>query len=152
MAEWTYRFIFSWPLHCWRWMVSSTSRPLYPRVNGPRYPLDRRLCECQSRPGQHGEQKNLTPPGLELRPFGRPARSQSLYRLSYPGSFHSGVELFILYLNQIICNYFWDCTRGTRTYIMRVTQNANKNKITALPLRHKQLLHALSLWGSLFLA
>jgi hypothetical protein len=25
-------------------------------------------------------------PGLELRPFGRPARSQSLYRLSYPGS------------------------------------------------------------------
>jgi hypothetical protein len=24
--------------------------------------------------------------GLELQPFGRPARSQSLYRLSYPGS------------------------------------------------------------------
>jgi hypothetical protein len=26
----------------------------------------------------------LPPPGLELRPIGRPARSQSLYRLSYP--------------------------------------------------------------------
>jgi hypothetical protein len=25
-------------------------------------------------------------PGLELRPFGRPARSQSLYRLRYPSS------------------------------------------------------------------
>jgi hypothetical protein len=25
-------------------------------------------------------------PGLELRPLGRPARSQSLYRLRYPGS------------------------------------------------------------------
>jgi hypothetical protein len=27
----------------------------------------------------------LTLPGLELRPLGRPARSQSLYRLRYPG-------------------------------------------------------------------
>jgi hypothetical protein len=26
-------------------------------------------------------------PGLELRPLGRSARSQSLYRLSYPGSY-----------------------------------------------------------------
>jgi hypothetical protein len=29
----------------------------------------------------------LTLPGLELRPLGRPSRSRSLYRLSYPGSF-----------------------------------------------------------------
>jgi hypothetical protein len=29
--------------------------------------------------------KFLTLPGLELRPLGRPARSQSLYRLRYPG-------------------------------------------------------------------
>jgi hypothetical protein len=28
----------------------------------------------------------LTLQGLELRPLGRPARKQSLYRLSYPGS------------------------------------------------------------------
>jgi hypothetical protein len=28
----------------------------------------------------------LTLPGLELRSLGRPARSQSLHRLSYPGS------------------------------------------------------------------
>jgi hypothetical protein len=32
------------------------------------------------------KRKFLTLPGLELRPLGRPARSQSLYRLSYPGS------------------------------------------------------------------
>jgi hypothetical protein len=31
--------------------------------------------------------KFLTLPGLELRPVCRSARSQSLYRLSYPGSF-----------------------------------------------------------------
>jgi hypothetical protein len=30
--------------------------------------------------------KFFTLPGLELRPLDRPARSQSLYRLSYPGS------------------------------------------------------------------
>jgi hypothetical protein len=31
------------------------------------------------------KRKYLTLPGLELRPIGRPARSQSLYRLSYSG-------------------------------------------------------------------
>jgi hypothetical protein len=30
--------------------------------------------------------KFLTLPGLELRPLGRPVRSQSLYGLGYPGS------------------------------------------------------------------
>jgi hypothetical protein len=33
--------------------------------------------------------KFLTLPGLELRPVGRPARSQSLYRLRYPGCSNS---------------------------------------------------------------
>jgi hypothetical protein len=33
------------------------------------------------------KRKLFTLPVLELRPLGRPARSQSLYRLSYPGSF-----------------------------------------------------------------
>jgi hypothetical protein len=32
------------------------------------------------------KRKLLTLPGLELRLLGRPARSHSLYRLSYPGS------------------------------------------------------------------
>jgi hypothetical protein len=31
------------------------------------------------------KKKFLTLPGLELRPLGRPARSQSLFRLRYPG-------------------------------------------------------------------
>jgi hypothetical protein len=30
------------------------------------------------------KKKFLTVPGLELRPFGRPARSQSVYGLRYP--------------------------------------------------------------------
>jgi hypothetical protein len=36
------------------------------------------------------EKRKISPlPGLELRPLGRPASSQSLYRLSYPGSVQS---------------------------------------------------------------
>jgi hypothetical protein len=34
-----------------------------------------------------GKSKFLNLPGLELRLLGRPARSQSLYRLRYPGSY-----------------------------------------------------------------
>jgi hypothetical protein len=39
------------------------------------------------RAGLNGMEKSkfLTLPGLELRPLGRPARSQSLYQLRYPG-------------------------------------------------------------------
>jgi hypothetical protein len=32
------------------------------------------------------KRKFLTVPGLEINPLGRPARSQSLYELRYPGS------------------------------------------------------------------
>jgi hypothetical protein len=30
-----YRPTFSWPRHCWRWVVSFTPRPLYPRGKSP---------------------------------------------------------------------------------------------------------------------
>jgi hypothetical protein len=40
------------------------------------------------------KRKFLTLPGLELRPLGRPARNQSLYRLSYPGSYEVEVPSF----------------------------------------------------------
>jgi hypothetical protein len=35
------------------------------------------------------KRKFLPLPGLELRPFCRPTRSQSLYHLRYPGSFQA---------------------------------------------------------------
>jgi hypothetical protein len=69
-----------------RWVISFTPRPLYTRERdrgthwiggwvGPRAGLD--AAE---------KRKFLILPGLELRPLGRPARSQSLYRQHYPGS------------------------------------------------------------------
>jgi hypothetical protein len=54
---------------------------------GPRACLDR-LDGVEKR-------KFLSLPGLDLRPLGcRPARSQSLYRLSYPGSYNSTVHYY----------------------------------------------------------
>jgi hypothetical protein len=48
--------------------------------------LYRRLGGPQSRSGQHGEVKILDPTGTRTPTLSRPARSQSLYRLRYPGS------------------------------------------------------------------
>jgi hypothetical protein len=70
----------------WKWVVIFTSRPLYPRGKSPWFPLDRRLGGPQNRSGRHGEKKILAPTGTRTPTSGRPARSQSLYRLSYPGS------------------------------------------------------------------
>jgi hypothetical protein len=68
-------------------MVSFTPRLLYPEGKSPLYGLDRRLGGPQSRSGHGVEEKNShLPQGIELRSSDRPARSQSLYRLSYPGS------------------------------------------------------------------
>jgi hypothetical protein len=47
----------------WRWVVSFTTRQLYPRGKRSRYPLDRRLGEPQSRSRQHGKEKILDPSG-----------------------------------------------------------------------------------------
>jgi hypothetical protein len=60
-------------------VVIFTPLPLYSRGKSPRYPLDRRLGRLQSRSGQRGEEKILNR-------LDRPVRSQSLYRLRYPGS------------------------------------------------------------------
>jgi hypothetical protein len=68
-------------------VVSYTPRPLYPLDPGtdwiggwvdPTGSLD----DAEKR-------KFLILPGLELLPLGRPARSQSLYRLRYTGSNHN---------------------------------------------------------------
>jgi hypothetical protein len=51
----------------------------------------------------------LNLPGLELRPLGRPARSQSLYRLSYLGSYigRENYLLFYVYYNKFKTTLFW---------------------------------------------
>jgi hypothetical protein len=43
------------------------------------------------------KRKFFTLPGLELRPLGRQALNQSLYRLSYPGSTYWTGEMLYIY-------------------------------------------------------
>jgi hypothetical protein len=81
-------------------------RNLFPDMTSASIPAvttsDRRLGGHQSRSGRRGEEKFLTLPGLELWPLVRPARSQSLYRLLYPGS-----TLYMLYIKLGILNLFY---------------------------------------------
>jgi hypothetical protein len=67
----------------WRWVVSFTTRLLYPQGKSPRYPLSRRLGGPQSRSGLGGEEKNSQPLlGLELPDH--PVRSPALYNWTIP--------------------------------------------------------------------
>jgi hypothetical protein len=60
------------------------SRPLYP---GEKAPSTHWIGDWVGpKAGLDAAEKTFLTPGLELRPLGRPARSQSLYRLRYPGS------------------------------------------------------------------
>jgi hypothetical protein len=50
----------------WRWVISFTSRPLYPQGRSPSYPLGRRVGGPQSWSGRGGEEKDSQPlQGLE---------------------------------------------------------------------------------------
>jgi hypothetical protein len=68
----------------WMWVVSFTHRPLYPRGKGPQYSLDRRVGGPQFWSERFGEEK-ISCFSWESN-TDRPARSPSLYRLSYPYS------------------------------------------------------------------
>jgi hypothetical protein len=92
MGEWMYRSTFSLLGTNWWWVVGFMPQPLYPQGKSPWYPLDRRLGGPQSRSKRHGEVKTLAPTGTWTPTLGCPARGQSLYWLSYPGSqLHYGI-------------------------------------------------------------
>jgi hypothetical protein len=72
----------------WRRVVSFTPLPLY--LHGKKAVTHWIGGWVDPRAGLDDVEKRkfLTLPGLELRPLGRPARSQSLYRQRYPGSLY----------------------------------------------------------------
>jgi hypothetical protein len=85
----------------WRGMVNFTSRPLYPPPRGkapPPYSLDRMLGGPRSWSGRHEDEKILDPTGTRTQPLGPAAHSQSLYRLSYPGSTKCCILFYCYYL------------------------------------------------------
>jgi hypothetical protein len=62
----------------WRWVVSFTSLPLYPRERAPGIHFIRGWVNPRSGLDHMEKWKFLTLPEIELPPPGRPARSQSL--------------------------------------------------------------------------
>jgi hypothetical protein len=57
----------------WRWVVTFTTRPPYPRGKNTRYPLDRRPGRPPNLSGRRREKKNLTFTGIRT-PTPRPSR------------------------------------------------------------------------------
>jgi hypothetical protein len=74
---WIHVFL-TWAVVGGEWSSSSTGRFTF----WERAP-DRRLGGPRIRSRRHGEEKFFLLMGLEPGPLGRPARSQSLYRLHY---------------------------------------------------------------------
>jgi hypothetical protein len=73
-------------------VVSFTPLPLYPRGKSPGTHWIGGWVDPRADMDDMEKYKFLPQPGLELRPLGRLARSHSLYRLRYPGSFGSKVN------------------------------------------------------------
>jgi hypothetical protein len=85
-----YRSTFSRPLAGGEWSASRPAR----FAPGERAPVTHWIegwVDLRADMDDLGKRKFLTVPGLELPPLGSPARSQSLYRLSYPGSQYRGL-------------------------------------------------------------
>jgi hypothetical protein len=93
MGEWMHRSIFLDLDTSWRWVVSFPPRLLYPRGKSPHNHWIGGCVDPRVGLDNMEKWKFLTPPGLELRLQGRPASSQSLYRLHYPGSLITGTIL-----------------------------------------------------------
>jgi hypothetical protein len=70
-------------------MDNLTPRPLYPAERYPGTHWIRGWVDPRAGLDDVGKRNFLILPGLELRPFGRPARSQSLYRLRFPGTVYT---------------------------------------------------------------
>jgi hypothetical protein len=90
-------------------MVSFMPRPLYPRRKSPRYPLDRRVGGPRAVLDDVEKRKFSNLRRLELPPLGRPARSQSLYRLRYPGPYYYITKRIIiqehrLFITNLLCS------------------------------------------------
>jgi hypothetical protein len=114
MTEWRQSSAILNPGTSRMWVVSFTPLPLYPRRKSPRYPLDRRLGGPQNQCENCGEENKFSP--AEIPKASGPARSPSLYWLSYPGFwkitgiFCNFVEYNFKTIRSFICGSWNPCT------------------------------------------
>jgi hypothetical protein len=93
----------SWPRHWMEASVQIHAPVAFIQVKSLLDQLNRRLGGPQNRSGRRGEEKILTLQGLELRPFGCSARSQSLYRQCYPGLYKMGYRYVCNFQSHYFC-------------------------------------------------
>jgi hypothetical protein len=93
MGEWMYRSAFYSHRHYLEVSGELHATATLPQGKSPRTHW---LGWVDSRAGLDSVEKRkfLTLPGLVIRPLGRPARVQSLYRLRYPGSTFTLVQVY----------------------------------------------------------
>jgi hypothetical protein len=91
-------------------VVSFTPWPLYRLERGPGTYCIGGWVEPRTGLNDMEKRKFLTLPGLEFRPLGRPANSQSLYRLRYPGSLPLKATNKIIYRN--VFKFWTDNDKG----------------------------------------
>jgi hypothetical protein len=111
---------------------------LCPRGKDSQYPLDRRLGGPQSRSRHRGWRKNYFPlPGIEPRSPSRPVRNQTLYWLSYPGSYRAFINCQIKIL---IAPYLSSqaCIHNTQTLTLRILRWNICQNLRNLTLRYEQ--------------
>jgi hypothetical protein len=130
----------------WRWVISFTPRTLYPRERAPGIHCIGGWVDPRAGLNYMENWKFLTLLRLELRPLCRPARSQSLYRLRYPGSLILTLtKSFFQWLFQPIRfrNHF-SRTVGLLGLVISPSQSLYLNTR-----QHKQRINAYTHWTSM---
>jgi hypothetical protein len=100
MGEWRYSSIILDLGTRWRWVVSFTYRPLYPRGNRPRYLLVRRLGGPQSWSKRCRELKNVTPSGNRTPAFQPVARHNTDWSVPTPTG-PTGTGLYMVLVKRL---------------------------------------------------
>jgi hypothetical protein len=140
--------------------VSVTPRPLF-TPGKTRYPLYRRLGEPQGRSGQ----LRKISPSTGIRSPDRPARSQSLYRLHYPGD-HIRCHLiywmvYIIYVGknaqlirrEYLCRIPNDCTARVQMFyyaIYLTLKTAEILEVRNVDVLFDSFIYVTVLWSKFF--
>jgi hypothetical protein len=96
-------------------VVSFTPRPLYPRERAPGTHCMGGCVDPRAGLDEMEKWKFLTLPGLEPRPLSLQARSQSLYRLRYPGSSNLLINFIYAYSSPHLTRHYIISATGTRS-------------------------------------
>jgi hypothetical protein len=109
MTQWRYSSTIRDLNTRWRWLVSFTPWPLYPRGKSSRYRLDRRLGGPQSRSECCGEEKNLVPARIRTAAVQFVARRYSDWAIPVPSTNSTIPNMFPVVRHGLL--HWWKSTK-----------------------------------------